>query len=157
MTNPPRPSILPELIDELVARCKTALPDVHVSDGAEQANNLDMGDYLWIGLDDPSSISPRDAAVSTQEWKAATYTLRREEGSITCAATTWRGDPETKLARDAAFAIASTVQGFLRERNSLSTPGLLWTSYTNQHLSQSAGNDGVNVILRFDIEFRAQL
>lgn len=150
-----RSSVVPDLIDGLISAFTTALPDVTVTDGV--AVGYAPGSYLMVGVDDPT-LTQWVSASSTQEWPLATMTGRNEEATVTCAISTWSGDDDPKVARDAAFSIAGTVQSQLRDPSTLSTiQGLLWGSYARQTLTQWQTDDGSFCLLVFQAEFRARI
>lgn len=154
-------SVVPDVIDALVSKATTALAEsaVYVSDG--YAVTADPGDFLMIGVEEPTISTAAFSASSEQS--AATMGTGRprdEEGTVTCAAYSWNGDGVQKTARDAAYSYMAAVEGFLR-----TTPGLGITGYslvvaemgTTQRLSQNQNTDGADALLIFNVRFRARL
>ena len=149
-------SAVPAVIDALVSAATSALPDVSVSDGYSLAD--EYGDYLYVGVDDPDSVNPAQSADTQHAWAHANYTTHDQEGTITCAAHSWNGDADPKTARDAAYAIASTVAQILRDTPSLGIPTLLWARFgARESLSQGQGPGGASALVVFTIAFRARL
>lgn len=150
-----RPSVVPDLIDALVAVMADRLPDVTVSDGfAVQQNS---GDQLMIGVDDPDSPNPALSATTEQEWAGATATGRNESGEITCAAWAWNGSADAKDARDRVFAVAASVQALLRTDKTLGVPGLLTTGFVSSQLSQGLDGGTAAALLVFRVAFKARI
>lgn len=152
-------SVIPALIDALVAAARTALPNTRVSDGIGATD--DPGDFLMIGVEDPDIEGAAFSADAKQDWASVgTGAPRDEQGEITCVAVSWNGNgPEgAKAARDAAYAIAAAVEDLLRATPSLGVDGLLWTGFgSSSQLSQAQGDGGASALLVFRINFRARI
>jgi hypothetical protein len=150
-------SVVPALIDALVAQATTALPSTLVFDGIGVTD--DPGDFLMIGVEDPDIEGAAFSADTKQDWAAVgTGAPRDEQGDITCVALSWNGDGNPKAARDGAYAIAAAVEDLLRANASLGVSGLLWTSFgTSSQLSQAQGEGGASALLVFRINFRARI
>lgn len=150
-------SVVPDLIDALVANATTALPNIQVKDGI--GVTTDPGtDYLLIGVDDASNHGASFAAESMQTWANANYTARDEEGDIVCAAVSWNGDSDASAARTAAYATVAAVENMLRTDPSQGVANLLWTSFGSRtQLSQDQDTSGANAIVIFRIHFRARI
>lgn len=149
-------SVVPALIDALLALANANLTDVLVLDGYGQTD--DPGDFLMIGIEDPDSDGAGFSADARQEWANANYTARDETGDITCVALSWNGDGDAKLARDTAYGITSALEDALRLTPSLGVEGLLWTGFgSTTQLSQAQGTGGASALLIFRISFRARI
>lgn len=152
-------SVVPALIDALVAASTTALPSVRVSDGIGATD--DPGDFLMIGVEDPDIEGASFSAETRQDWASVgTNAPRDEQGEITCVAVSWNGNgPEgAKAARDGAYAISAAVENLLRDTPALGVAGLLWTSFgSSSQLSQAQGSTGASALLVFRINFRARI
>lgn len=149
-------SVVPQLIDALVAAASAAISDATVIDGLGVTEN--PGGYLMIGVDDPDSDGGVFAAESQQGWANANHIRRDEAGEVTCAAYSWSGDGDQKAARDAVYELAGTLAGLCRENPSMGVPELLWTDYgTRSNLTQFQGDWGAAALLVFSIAFRARI
>jgi hypothetical protein len=149
-------SVIPALLDALIAAARTALPNLIVNDGFAVTN--DPGDFLMIGVDDPDRPDAALAVTSQQDWAHANYTTRDEEGDITCAALSWTGDTNQKISRDAVFATTTAVENLLRANPSLGLANLLWTSYgSSTQLSQWQDAEGSTALVVFQVHFRARI
>lgn len=149
-------SVIPALIDALVAQSTTALPSVKVYDGLAVTN--DPGDFLMVGVEDPDLESAASSATAEQSWAHSTGTSRDESGEITCAALSWNGDGNLKTARDGVFAITAAVENLLRNDPDLGVAGLLWTSFgSTVELSQGQGDMGADALVVFKVAFRARI
>lgn len=157
-------SVVPLLIDALVARCQDALPStVAVYDGMGVSD--DPSDYVMIGVEDPFRDT-ESASESKQEWfEAGVGAKRSETGTILCAALAWTGDTNVKVARERVYDTANAIAAMLRAGEpdnprdfSLGLDGLLWTSYgTNSRLHQGQTDDGCFALVMFEIYFEAQI
>jgi hypothetical protein len=151
-------SILPALIDALVAGFRTALPDVTVYDGYGASE--DVGNYLMVGVEDPNDASAATSATSEQSMgPMGTRRSRDEVGDITCVALCWTGDVDQKLSRDAAFAMTAAVENFLRADPRLGDlPGLLSVEYGSRtSLAQNVEDAGAQAWLVFTVHFKARI
>lgn len=149
-------SVIPALIDALVAAAKAALSNLLVNDGYGVTE--DPGNYLMIGVDDPDRPDAALSASSQQDWAHANYTARDEEGDITCAALSWTGDTDQKVSRDAVFATTAAVENMLRANPSLGLANLLWTSYGSAtQLNQWQDAEGSMALVVFQVHFRARI
>lgn len=152
-------SVVPALIDALVAQATAALADVSVYDGYGVGD--DPGDFLMIGVDDPDS---QVAAFSTESSQAmasfGSPHARSQAGSVTCAALSWngnRGNVAQKSARDAAYAIQAAVESLLRADPTLgiAAPNQmpLTVEMGDERLSQNQYEAGCDALLIFTVKF----
>lgn len=149
-------TVIPAVLDALVATAKTALPNAVILDGYGVTEFV--GNYFMIGVDDPYSVEQALAASSQQDWAHANYTARNESGDITCVAVSWNGAEDAKGARDAVFAMTTALEAALKANPSLGLANLLWTSYgTNTQFSQGQDEDGAFAVLAFQIHFEARI
>lgn len=152
-------SVIPTLIDAIVAAARAALPATQVYDG--YAVTQDPGDFLMVGVNDPDAGDDAFSAESEQEWAHAIGGVRDERGDVTCVALSWNGDGNAKTARDRAFAIVAGVEGAVRPAGApgtLSVPGVLWLAYgTQTQLLQQQGDSGAVAKVIFTVNFRARV
>ncbi len=150
-------SVVPALIDALIATATEALSDTIVSDGFGVTD--DPGNFLMIGVEDPDSEQAAFSADTKQEWATADRAgTRNEIGEILCAAVAWNGDADMKAARDAVYAITAALEVALRTTPALGLDGLLWTSFgTSTQFSQAQGETGAAAMLVFRIAFQARI
>lgn len=148
-------SVVPALIDALVAQATSAVTGATVYDGIGVSE--EEGDYLMIGVDDPEGPDWARSASVARDWE--TVGLQNdidEEGDIACAALSWNGDGNAKAARDAVYAIAEALAGVCRTNPTLGIPRLLWVLYGGQSdLQQVQNQHGALARLEFQIHFRA--
>lgn len=153
-----RSSVIPDLIDALVAVGGSLMPDVTVTDGLPLEANT--GAYLSIGVDDPGVTSAAVAARSTVEWAgAALINGLNEAGEITCAAwTRGRADADMKTSRDEAFAIHAALLAYIRTHVGLGVAGV-WSTWVGgaDEFSQTQDEYGATAILRFGFYFKARI
>jgi len=148
---------IPALIDALVTTLTTALPNVVVYDGLGVSGDRGV-DALFIGVDDPDSPNAAFSANAEQDWANANYTARDESGYVVCAASSWVGEVDAKLARDNAFATMAAAETALRANPSLDIPGMLWTSVgTRISLMQNQTEHGAHAIALFRVNYRARI
>lgn len=149
-------SSVPAFLDALVESAGVALPDVIVSDGYGVTD--DPGDFLMIGVEDPDSQENAFSVDVRQEWANANYTARNEDGEVVCAAVSWNGDGDQKLARDSVYDIFGAIEDTLRANPSLGVASLLWSSVgSSSQLSQAQGQQGAAAMLIFRIQFKARI
>lgn len=149
-------SVVPAVIDALVAQATEALSDVKVYDGFGITDN--PGDFLMVGVDDPDTESAANSANSQQEWPHVGHSTRDETGEITLVALSWNGKADAKVARDGAYAISAAVEDLLRTDPTLGVAGVLWTSFgTSTELTQQQGEGGASALLVFKIAFMARI
>lgn len=149
-------SVVPALIDALVAAGRAALPDVLVIDGMGKTD--DPGDYLMIGVDDPDTDGDAFSGDSQQKWAHATGSARDESGQITCAAFSWNGNADQKAARDSAYASVEALASACRADVDLGVASLVWTDFgTDARLSQIQSDSGAAALVVFQIAFRARI
>lgn len=162
-------SQVPAVIDYLVAAAKAspllgaASPPVSVFDGVQPpAVTQALNQVLWVGADptQPDGVF----ADGTQSWPVLDNARTKDEdGTVTCSAQHWSGDPSVKVHRDGAAAIVAGVETLLRG-NGATGPGdatmgrlVLWsgTDVGRWETRQLAG--GVAVLVVFTVVFRARL
>lgn len=151
-----RSSVVPDLIDALVAALPTLLPDFTICDGFPL--ELHTGDHVAVGVDDPQGTSPAPSARSDIDWAGAHRAIGlNEAGEVTCAVWAWRGDADAKSARDAVYVALSAIQAHLRADVSVGVDGI-WSSWiASTQLSQDQTEQGANALLIFRVGFKARL
>jgi hypothetical protein len=153
-------SVVPALIDALVAQAQAALPAVDVYDGVGVSD--DAGDYLMIGVDDPDNLDESEAASITQDQIAFGSTRpRMENGAIHVSARSVSGEVGVtgqKAARDAVYAIQEALAAVLRTTSDLGVTGVLKIGNgSNLRLLQNQDAYGARATLLYDISFEAQI
>lgn len=107
-----------DVISYLVAQCQinAALAGVAVSDGPTPPGELMQTSQqaLWIGFDALSGSSEAGTATQTFAYMGSSAGRRREDGSVTCTAQAWSGDPTVATARLACKGIVGAVEVMLR-------------------------------------------
>jgi hypothetical protein len=145
------------LIDALVATMTPLLPDAVVLDGVGVTGDR-CPNALFVGVDDPDTVNATFAADAVQEWANANYTARDETGWVLCAASSWVGETDQKMARDNAIATVNAVENALRANPSLDIPGMLWTSVGSRiALMQNQASTGAHAVVLFRVAFRARI
>lgn len=168
-----RSSVVPDLIDALVARCTLLLPGteaepVTVCDGYAMTNNA--GTHLLIGVArDIVSDSSGAAANSDQESVSVSAHARNETGTVNCAIYALEGgrDDAQKVARDRAYGVLATIEADLRDNPqvaldpaavpSVGVPGLHWVRVAGIDYRPGIAPDGVEALLSFTLSFRARI
>jgi len=153
-------SVVPALIDALIAAYRNRRSDVLVVDGPDPVGD-DADLVLYVGMADPRSTATDNAAATfNQEWPNATAQTRKETGSIVCAAMAFDGslgDGAMKAARDAAYDIFHDVQQMLWADTRLAVDGVVKTSVTSASFDQRATTRGALAVLLFSVDFEARL
>lgn len=152
-------SIVPALVDALVAAATAALPTVRVYDG--YGTSSDPTDSLMIGVDDPFSSARADSVSATQN-PATLGTARSQDevGTIRCAAVTTNGNADQKAARDAVYAIAAAVESICRgvANPAFGVAGLRMVAFgPSSTLYQDQTDLGAEAALIFDVAFKARI
>jgi len=154
-------SIVPVLVDALVAQATAALPDAMVFDGFGLSQ--DPGpDILMIGVDDGRSTSAATSGSSNQDQAASGATRpRNQKGSINCWALSWNGNATTKDARDSVYALQAAVENILRADPNLGIPRsngqVLVAQLGAESLQQDQSENGAEALLTFTVDFEARI
>lgn len=151
-------SVVPQVIDALVALAEAKLPNVDVCDGKGVGNSARR--QLWIGVSNPANAEQQVAA-TRQDWPFANFDTRDEQGEINCTAEVVDGDSGSKGskdARDKVYAIAAALEDALRTDPTLGIDDVLWTAFgTGSALLQTQSKDGSRATLNFKIAFMARI
>lgn len=154
-------SVIPALIDSLVAQATAALPSITVVDGPGATD--EPGDYLLIGVADPNQADDIEAATSDESWAALGQRARDEAGAVTCIATAWNGDGDQKAARDLAFTTVAAVNAMLVRPTTDPTciqtlvPGVVHALVGHQRVIQNNYEGGAVAVVTFDVRFQARI
>lgn len=151
-------SVVPALIDALVATAQSALPSALVIDGPGVTDN--PGDYLMVGWEDPDAFDSESeaASVAQQQMAFGSTRPRREAGVIRMAARSISGDGNQKTARDAVYAMHEALASALRTTNDLGVTGVLSLSNGESlRLEQDQTGSGAVATLLYDIAFEASI
>lgn len=150
-------SIVPALIDTLIARCEAApaLADVTVHD--YWAAQVDLGDSLFIGCDDPYNRSASTAGGGDQQW--ATFGARSRDGeeSVTCAAVGWDTAGDMQVARDKVYAQLDVVQGLLDADPRLGLQGVIKAWVGDSYYRPLIDSTGATCLLVFEVRATVRL
>lgn len=159
-------SVVPALIDALVAQAQAALPNLLVLDGfgmppSAADNTGSAGDCLMVGAESPDDTG-LSLAASTDESPGpfGTNRPRDESGEITMVALSWNGDKDTKAARDAVYATAAAVANLCRTstNGNLGVTGVWQLGYgSRSELAQDQTDQAAVAQLTFRISFRARI
>lgn len=156
-------SCVPAVIDALLSAAAAVTGDDQPLDGVLVIDGFGVteepGDFLMVGVDDPDRTDAAYSASAEQQWAHANHTARDERGTVTCAALSWNGDGDQKLARDRVYAVAAALEDILRADPTLgAVDGLLWTGFgQSMQLTQNQDGQGALALLVFDIAFRARI
>lgn len=169
-----RPSVVPDLIDALVARCTLLLPGteaepVTVCDGYAMTNNA--GTHLLIGVArDIVSDSTAPAVTGEQTFQSVSGRDREETGLLGCAIYALEGgrDDAQKVARDRAYGVLATIETDLRDNPRVAldpdavppvagVPGLLHLHVSDVDYRPGIGPDGVEALVSFNLSYRARI
>lgn len=150
-------SVVPELIDAIVATMTPVLSaiGVHCSDGDMMP--LVNTTALLVGIDD-NDLSEATSARAEQTWANANYKATNQEGDLTCAVYAWSSDRVQKTARDAVYAVLDQLRAQAYADPSWGLPRLLWTRpLASETLRQSQTDQGAYALAIVTIHFRARL
>lgn len=150
-------SVVPALIDALIAQAGAAVTTAKVYDGVGVTD--DAGDYLMIGVEDPDSDDWTSAATTQRRFESVGGGANNditEEGDIPCVALSWNGNGSQKQARDAVYAIAEALAGVCRTNPTLGVDRVMWTLYgSDGDLQYLQDDNGAAARLPFSIHFQA--
>ena len=150
-----RTSVVPDLIDGLIALCAQSM-DCTVSD--TWPVDMNSGPRILFGVEDLDGERARGAS-SRQSWPHASKVSRDEEGEVYGAIWVTSGVESAKDARDAAYAISGTLEGLLRADVTVGIPAVLWTSYSPDWYTPYRLDTGFGVAcaVYFSISYKARL
>lgn len=106
-----------------------ALDTAEVVDGP-QANSDASNDWLFVGFDGDLPDEGNEAAVVQQSLMAFMKT-KQEDGEVTCAVVSRRGDIDVPTARARAYALMSAAEDALRTDMQLG--GLVMHAFLSAH------------------------
>lgn len=161
------PAFIDALYDQITAAfaADQNLSEVIVYDGYGPA--YDVGDYLMIGIEDPTSTSESTSASATQAAATlGTSHSRDENGTVTIAALSFLGDVSTpsdnvqKIVRDRVFEILAAIEGIVRADPSMGlVAGGLFVASMGESiaLDQNVSDQGTDAALIFSISYRARI
>lgn len=159
-------SVVPAVIDYLVAQARAALPGVTVFDGPQPAESWKaIPQILWIGADAMNAAGL--GAEASQDWPVLGDfgRTRDESGTITCTCRHWGGDTAIKPHRDGAASIIAAVELLLRGLPGEGGPGditmgglVMWAGVDGpmQWYPRQKPN-GAEVACMFRVVYRARL
>lgn len=151
-------SAVPALIDAVIAGARAALPNIRVYDGA--GNSDDPGDFLMVGVEDPTSHGGEAASSSQVPGPFGTNRPRDENGILWCAAYSWNGDGDQKQARDNVYAYMAAIENLLRTTPNLGiAAGGMFVAQMGdtQRFLQGPIPQGVEAALIFNLAFFARI
>ncbi len=144
----------PQIMAALIAQLQPLLPDVTISWGLPLTNAV--GDYLYIGLTDPSDSRP-SAGRSDYLWPVHGRRVRESSGSIACAVeSAVSGDGDAETVAFAVHALFDTIASHLHENPTLGVPGVLWLAIESDNFIQAQTRDGAFASIEFQITYTAR-
>ncbi len=137
------------------AATTTTLAGVMVADGP-QVNSDPSDKWLFVGADGGEPSQFTEIANAQQSWLAFGK-IRREDGTVTCAAVVIRGDDDVPTARADAYGIVGAAEDLIRADPSLGGVVSLQT-YLSSHQCFVAQTDrGAVARVVFTVTYKAQL
>lgn len=136
----------------LTAKWQAALTGVSVADGP-QVNSDPAPDWLFVGSD--AADTGNLAAFGEQSLMAFTR-VKKDNGQVTCAVVSVRGDDNITAARASANATLSAAEDALRADMTLG--GLVMQAYVSTYqYTPSQTTAGAHVRIVFTVTYLAQL
>ena len=130
------------------------LTGVQVVDGP-QADSDPSTDWLFVGATGELADETIEAAVVEQSLMGFART-KAEDGQISCAVVTVRGDTEIQQARADAYAVVAAAEDLLRADMQLG--GLVMHAYVSGHnYFPVITNAGAKVRVVFTVTYKAQI
>lgn len=151
-------SVVPALIDALVAQARANITTATVYDGFGASD--DPGDYLMVGVDNPDEDEGfAESAEWTTTWAGLGARAMDEEGDVWCVAQSVNGDGIQKAARDNAFTLVNAVWALVRTEPTLgvlASPGWARPGATGR-LQQNQTDVGAVARIAFQIHFQGRI
>lgn len=151
-------TVVPQLVDALVALAESQLTGRTVSDGPKVGG--DPGDYLLVGAPSLDDSDQTTAAESESSWAYAGHRVRNEMGDVNCIAYSWNGDGDQKAARDSALATMDGLSDALRDDPTVGLPAsLVMRAEFGTRVEWVQVQDGQGAAARamFTVHFQAQV
>ncbi|GII89626.1 hypothetical protein Ssi03_76160 [Sphaerisporangium siamense] len=141
-------STIPAVIDALVALVRAALPGVQVVDGQPMSSDRDIVCIAFTG-------EPGEAAVeSTRAVEQLALEPDRESYTITCLASSLRGDADAKASRDRAYGLVDTIASAIAADPRLDG-AVTYTRLATESLTQQQTQNGAEATVRFLVAVEA--
>lgn len=137
------------------AAMTTTLAGVQVADGP-QVNSDPSPAWLFVGSDGGAPSEFMEAANAQQSWLAFGK-IKREDGSVTCAAVVVQGGTDIPSARAAVYGIVSAAEDLLRTDPTLGGVVSLQSYLSSHRCLVMQTNDGVVARVVFTVTYQAQL
>ena len=135
------------------AAAATTLAGGKVVDGP-QANSDPSPDWLFVGFD--GAIDSGGFGVDAQQSLMAFAKVKAEDGSVTCAVSSFRGEPDVAAARARAYAVVAAAEDLLR--NNMQLGGLVMHAFVSAHqYYPSQTDDGALVRIVFTVTYKGQI
>ena len=152
-------TVVPAVLDWLVTAFTSApeLAGVTVYDGPVTTGEPSQL-VLWVGLNDPDSVSAPIGAESQQEWAGVGARQRNEYVTVHCVAEAWAGTTDVQTIRLNAYGIVAGVEQILHADPTLG--GLvLFTDPTmpQRQLRQNNTANGQLARVAFSIKAKARI
>jgi len=143
-------STVPVVLDAIVAAVRATLPQVEVWDGQPVKQTQD--DVICIGF----TGDPEEAAVTaTITWDQMAVDPNREAYTITCLASSWKGeDGDAKAVRDRAYELVDGVVAALAQDQSLRAL-VMRAMVSTQAFAQEQTTRGAVATVQFGIHIDA--
>lgn len=150
-------SLIPVVLDALVAQLGEALADCEVLDG-EGVNENGSVNVLLVGVYDPGSEDSPPAASSQQNWaNTGRPGVRDDNGLVWSTAVSWGGDDDPAAVRTAAFETVAAVEAYLRDNPTLDVAGVLWTGVSDLTMRQNRNAKGAECQVTFAVHYRGRI
>jgi len=119
---------------------------------------------LWIGYDAITGMAESGSARQRWPFVGVSGAYREEEGSLTCTAEAWTGDPTASVARASCKAVVGAVEIMLRGAPATGGPGdttmgglVQWSQIEEFTWFQDQSNNGMSAACVFRVTWLARL
>lgn len=146
-------SAFPGVVDALISKLRTALPDVVVFDGIEPTNDS-IEKYIVVGANDPEA-SDVTAGTASNEYISLGAKSMFENGTVNCVLVAQSGDTALADQRLAAFTLLNTVDTTVRSDTSLNG-SCLYAGLGDTTTSYVQTTLGAAVEIAFTVNYRAK-
>ena len=146
-------SAFPGVVDALISKLRTALPDVVVYDGIEPTNDVN-DQYIVVGANDPES-SDVTAGNASNEYISLGAKSMFENCTVNCVIVAQSGDTTLSDQRVNAFTLLNTVDTTDRSDTSLNG-SCLYAGLGDTTTRYVQTTLGAAVELSFTVTYRAK-
>lgn len=146
-------SAFPGVVDALISKLRTALPNVVIYDGIEPTNDVN-DQYIVVGAND-AEASDVTAGSASNEYISLGAKSMYENGTVNCVLVAQSGDTTLADQRLAAFTLLNTVDTAVRSDTTLNG-SCLYAGLSDTTTTYMQTTLGAAVEISFTVTYRAK-